>query len=96
MILPTTFDGPAVRTIFSNLKRSHLVAEAKIPIPDKARSSGADGAKLPKSGHTESEQADAWLGRGGTLATDVSGEDEQSARPDRASGLRLCTPDLDR
>jgi len=67
-----------------------------MPIPVKARSSGADGAKLLKSGHTESEQEDARLGRGGTLATDVSGADEQSASPDRVSGLRLCTPELDR
>src|SRR6266852_8306899 len=65
-------------------------------IPDKARSSGAHDVELLNSGHTESEQADAQLGRSGTLATAVSGANEQSARPDRVSSLRLCTPELDR
>jgi len=65
-------------------------------IPDKARSSEPHDVKVLESAATESEQADARLGRGGTLATDVSRADEQSASPDRVSGFRLCTPDLDR
>src|SRR6266849_10548944 len=96
MILPTTFPGFRVRPIFSNLKRSHLVAEAKMQIPDKARSSGAGGVKLLRSAPTEFERAEARLDRDGTLATAVSGANEQSARPDRVSSLRLCTPELDR